>query len=129
MPKRVESTEFLTPEHAVRPPDAGRRRWLLGAAGLGLGALAQAANRSPGDLLQVFGGAGTPAPERVFAAGPPGVNRLPGVAWLATCLRQGAPLEGAALRRAVDDALAFQALFYGVAPAREAVLGGLHGDR
>lgn len=75
--------------------------------------------------------------------GPPSVNRLLGVKWLAAHLRRGRP-EGASvasasgaalatqamnqvLREAIDDALRFHALFYGVTPSREAVQGWLDG--
>ncbi|MCL4182169.1 MAG: ABC transporter substrate-binding protein [Burkholderiaceae bacterium] len=65
------------------------------------------------------------APDRPFGwiDGPPGINRLAGVRWLAMALRSGRS-PGA---EAIDEALRFQILFYGVAPAREVLQSLLDG--
>jgi iron complex transport system substrate-binding protein len=62
--------------------------------------------------------------------GPPSVNRLLGIPWLASHLRLARPaLPGTALQQqVVDDARRFHALFYGPTPAREAVQGWLDGS-
>lgn len=62
--------------------------------------------------------------------GPPSVNRLLGIPWLAGLLRSARPAPpGSALQRqAVDEALRFHTLFYGPAPARETVQGWLDGS-
>ncbi|MFT3664084.1 ABC transporter substrate-binding protein [Piscinibacter sp.] len=69
------------------------------------------------------------APELPFGwlDGPPSVNRLLGVKWLAAQLRRGTAPARAALDESVDEALRFHALFYGVTPPREAVQGWLDG--
>lgn len=58
------------------------------------------------------------APTRPFGwiDGPPGINRLAGVRWLAAILRSGSPSAGP---EALDEALRFHTLFYGVTPPRE----------
>lgn len=57
--------------------------------------------------------------------GPPSVNRLLGVQWLAACLH-GEP-GAAAQARAVDAARRFHALFYGATPSPQQVQGWLDG--
>lgn len=59
--------------------------------------------------------------------GPPSVNRLLGVKWLAAQLRRGSAPGRAALAETIADAQRFHALFYGVSPSREAVQGWLDG--
>ncbi len=55
--------------------------------------------------------------------GPPGINRLVGVRWLAQTLRAGRVRP----RETIDEALRFHALFYGVAPSRDTVQAWLDG--
>lgn len=59
--------------------------------------------------------------------GPPGINRLVGVQWLATLLRRGHTAPREAMAQALDDVQRFYRLFYGQAPAREVVQGWLDG--
>lgn len=59
--------------------------------------------------------------------GPPSVNRLLGVRWLAAQLARGRPAARDAREHTLDEALRFHTLFYGVTPARAAVQGWLDG--
>jgi len=66
--------------------------------------------------------------------GPPSVNRLLGLKWLAAVLRRGpapapapAPASEAALQPVLDEALRFHALFYGITPPRETLQAWLDG--
>lgn len=65
------------------------------------------------------------APDRPFGWTdvPPGVNRLLGLRWLAASFARGRPDTAAA----IDEALHFYALFYGVTPARETIAALLDG--
>lgn len=67
------------------------------------------------------------APDRPFGwiDGPPGVNRLAGVRWLATVLRSGRPSAGS---EAIDEALRFHPLFYGVTLSHEVLRSLLDGS-
>ncbi|GMV75761.1 MAG: hypothetical protein AMXMBFR78_27110 [Rubrivivax sp.] len=59
--------------------------------------------------------------------GPPSVNRLPGVKWLAARLRDGQDTGPGARAQELDDALRFYRLFYGVTPARATMRDWLDG--
>lgn len=59
--------------------------------------------------------------------GPPSVNRLPGVKWLASRLRDGQDAGPGARAQELDDAQRFYRLFYGVTPARATMCDWLDG--
>lgn len=69
------------------------------------------------------------APDRPFGwlDGPPALNRLLGLRWLAMRLAQPAPVD-AANAQVLDEAQRFYRLFYGLNPGRAALQGLLHGD-
>ncbi len=59
--------------------------------------------------------------------GPPSVNRLPGVKWLAASLRRGQGGARDALQQMSGDARRFYRLFYDVTPSPETIQGWLDG--
>ncbi len=60
--------------------------------------------------------------------GPPALNRLLGLRWLALQLARGSAADAAAVATSVDEARRFHTLFYGVTPSAEAVRGWLDGQ-